>query len=486
MIQPYSAIPGPVSFPLIGTAWTYKTGVYRVHQYHEVLRALFHKYGPVVRERLAGTTIVHLFDPDDVKLVHQNEGKYPEVPPLQESALLYRQLKGMSLGLGNTNGEQWYRLRSAVQQMMMRPREVVHYLPLANRVASALTSRLQQLCPDQGVVIHQLERLIYKWALDSSCMVCTEREFGALSGGESETLADRMIDANRAIFRQSAKLKFAAVPLYRYISTPTWRRLVQSEDFFYSVAMKLFDRAICEIDRRISEDQISPSDFSFLSYMLSKDSMSRNDVLIITFSMFSDGLSTTVPAMLAALWCLSRAPQLQSELYTNICDVIGDDSDQCDVTSDVINKLPLLRAVLKETLRLYPIGTEVSRITGKDLILGGFHVPSGTYVDLNQSIHLLSDRWFPDPYSFLPQRWMTDARKNTHPYLHVPFGHGTRMCAGRRFAEQDIHTALAHILRRFRLEAGDNAAKLPQRYETLLVPDAPLNIRLVPRKGTKY
>jgi len=276
-----------------------------------------------------------------------------------------------------------------------------------------------------------------------------------------------------------ARLKFALLPLHRYISTPLWRQFFAAEDYFANEVMRMFDAALDEIERLVAEDRLRDGQYKFLCYLLSRPNISRDDVLIIAFSMFNDGLSKTAPAFMSGLWLLARWPEQQQKLYQEILAALPDGESQ-DITPEVLNKLPYVKAVMKETLRMYPIGTEVSRITAEDMELGGYLVPAGTHVDLNQWVHLRSGEWFPDPETFRPERWLRgqQQRDDVHPYMHIPFGHGTRMCAGRRFAEQDFFVTLVRLVQRFELQltAGPQPP-LRQVYETLLMPDAPVRIR---------
>lgn len=86
---------------IIFADWQLFLGILNVTKYHEVLQKLFDTYGPIVKEKIGPTTLIHIFDPDNAKTIYQSEGKMPFVVPLQETAQLYRQKTNMSPGLGN-------------------------------------------------------------------------------------------------------------------------------------------------------------------------------------------------------------------------------------------------------------------------------------------------------------------------------------------------------------------------------------------------
>ncbi|XP_049783973.1 probable cytochrome P450 CYP44 isoform X1 [Schistocerca cancellata] len=477
--KPFHDIPGPVRLPLWGNLLHYKLGAFDGRKYHEVLERLHEQYGPIVRETIGSRTVVHVFDPDDIKEVYANEGHTPFVAPLMETAQLYRKQKNISLGLGNVNGEEWYRLRSSVRHLMLRPKEVHVYFPAVQEIAKDFVSHLENILLVDGKV-ENLRDEVSKWVQESAGAICFGRRLGCLYGGEMEKVAQKIIDANKEVFQLSAILKFS-LPMYKYFRTPKWKRITEAENFIYRTTEKYVEETINKVKTLLEMENRVEEKYQFIMQLLSKDTLSRDDVIIVTFSLFTDGLSTTVPALLYNLYCLATNPEVQDKAYREIESVLKETDE---ITVDVLNKLPYIKAIVKETFRFYPIGTEVSRIIQKDLILSGYHVPKGTHVDLTPNVHFLSEKYFKDARIYLPDRWLR-GNENTsyHPYLLTPFGHGTRTCAGRRFAEQDLYLILFYILQKFKLEYQSSTKRLEQVFETLLFPDGSVDVIFKPRSN---
>jgi len=484
-VKPYSSIPGPNILPVLGSTLQYRgKGPRSKEEYHLALGDMFKEYGPLVKERLGGKDIVHVFDPEDIKAVYNVEGKWPEVPPLQETTAIYRAQKEMSLGLGNTNGEEWYRLRTNCQQRMLRPKEVSVHLPSVDQVAQQLVKRLQEVSHLNSEV-SMLKHEIGRWSIENAARMVFHREMGCLSTDEGIEWGNNLVEANAEIFRLSGDLKLS-LPIYKYLPglCPKWKRLIEAENEFYGHAIKLTEEAIIQLKDLVESgaETIGPhsTHFYILSYLLSRTDLSLKDVTTLCLSMFTDGLSTTTPTVLFNLYCLAVWPQVQKKVTDEVDSVLPPPGHQ--ITAEHIAKLPYLKAFVKETFRLWPNGTEVSRYLEQDMVLSGHNIPAGTHVDLNPSVHFKNPEIFEEPDVHMPERWLRGGSgSSVHPYILTPFGHGTRMCAGRRFAEQDLYVVLARLLQRFTLEYPQGSG-MAQMYHTLLWPDRPVRVKFLERR----
>ena len=68
-----------------------------------------------------------------------------------------------------------------------------------------------------------------------------------------------------------------SLPLYKFVSTPKWRRLVAAEDAFYSRAIALCDEAVLALNTAAEDGSLAEDAFYFLSYLLARPALSLKD-----------------------------------------------------------------------------------------------------------------------------------------------------------------------------------------------------------------
>jgi cytochrome P450 len=129
--------------------------------------------------------------------------------------------------------------------------------------------------------------------------------------------------------------------------------------------------------------------------------------------------------------------------------------------------LPRTRAVIAESMRLYPPAWVVGRRMLADVTLGGWDVPAGSIVAGSQWITHRDARWWPDPLEFRPERWIAggafdEAAPGQPRGAYFPFGIGRRVCVGESFAWTEGVLVLATLAR---------------RWAPRLVPGTPVDVR---------
>jgi cytochrome P450 len=125
-------------------------------------------------------------------------------------------------------------------------------------------------------------------------------------------------------------------------------------------------------------------------------------------------------------------------------------------------------AVIKETLRVRPVVSEVFRAPTRPTALGGYLFAPRT--QLAASILLVQydpELYPPDPYAFRPERFLEGAPES---YTWIPFGGGVRRCLGAAFAQLEMKTVISAILARAKLRAPRAASEKARFRGVTLLP----------------
>ena len=143
-------------------------------------------------------------------------------------------------------------------------------------------------------------------------------------------------------------------------------------------------------------------------------------------------------------WLLARHESAQSRVLGEIGEVIGDGLP----TANDVARLPFTTAVVTEALRLYPPLWGIDRVTLEPLDFDGRVVPEGAIVFVSPWITHHDERFWPRPFEFEPDRWLTVTRPGA---AYLPFGIGQRLCPAKDFVMVHCILTLAVLARRWQL-----------------------------------
>ena len=164
---------------------------------------------------------------------------------------------------------------------------------------------------------------------------------------------------------------------------------------------------------------------------------------VMTF--FLAGHETTSLLLSWTLYALARHPPVQVRLREEVARAIAGRRP----TPDELASMPYLDAVLCETLRLYPPVWSMGRKAVRRIEIGGIHLEPGATMLFSQWLLHRDPRFFAEPESFLPERWLDGLQRRLPRYAYFPFGGGQRICIGANFAMLEAGVVLAMLLTRF-------------------------------------
>ncbi|KAK3557469.1 hypothetical protein QTP70_027928, partial [Hemibagrus guttatus] len=434
-------------------------------------------YGPIWRSRFGPFDIVNVATAELISRVIHQEGRYPvrtALPHWKE----YRDMRSQAYGLHVETGTEWYRIRSALNPKMLKLQEAFTYAPVIHEVVSDLLQRVEQLrlrSPDKSTV-YDLASELYKFGFEGISSILFETRLGCLQE-EIPTETLRFIAAANNMLTLSETVLF--FPRWTRKIFPFWKQFIQAWDDLYDVARNLIDSKVKQMEEQVQRgDQLEGM---YLTYLLSSNKLSLEEVYITIAELLLGGVDTTSNTMSWTLYHLARDPEVQNCLYQEVMSVCP---DRRLPTTEDLSRMPYLKAVIKETLRLYPVVPGNGRLTVEnEVVVGGYWFPKETQFHLCHYAASHDENEFPDAGAFNPERWMrgTPSRSQHHPYSSIPFGVGVRACVGRRVAELEMYFALSRLMQHYEVRPVDGAHTIYPKTRTLLIPSKHINLRFVPR-----
>ncbi|KAF8060722.1 cytochrome P450 [Lyophyllum atratum] len=192
---------------------------------------------------------------------------------------------------------------------------------------------------------------------------------------------------------------------------------------------------------------------------------------------------TTSSALSRILYLLSIHPAIQASVRDEVRAKLREKRAEGDLSDrlgyDDVMSLPLLNAVIKETLRLYPPVPFVRRTAVKertipysesddDVHTSSVTIPVGTtlFIGISGS-NRLESVWGPDAKEWKPERWLADNKpvpsSNSRPRLPgvyagmMSFLGGGRSCIGYKFAQVEMKILLSVMLTKFEFSSTDDS-----------------------------
>jgi len=196
-----------------------------------------------------------------------------------------------------------------------------------------------------------------------------------------------------------------------------------------------------------------------------------NESLLFLFA----GHETTANTVSFALIALGQNADKLTELRNEVDSVIG--AQARDLEAEDLKKLQYTEWVIKETLRLFPVGIGTVRKNEEELELGGYRIPANSALFVPAFAIQRNEQYWRDPHQFIPERFdrTNESLRTTNAFM--AFMSGPRICIGKDFALMESKLVLAQLIYHFDFLL-DPTASLVIKEQITLKPESGVPCRL--------
>lgn len=418
MGDPQSTVPaGPRGVPVLGN------GPQFFRNPLDFPKRCLTQYGDIVGLSLLGSPAVLVGHPEYVKhVLADNFENY------QKGKLYREELSFLGNGLLLNEGAFWQQQRKLLAPMF-HPDRITQY---TNTMVDYASRKVRDLQFDSAIDIDTVMQALTLEIIAKSLMNLDLDEAGP------EVRAGL-----QAVMSQARASRRFPISLPPWIPTPGNRR--------YRQAISTFDTIVQEVIDEHRTQATPPDDVVTIlleaqdcATIQIDDTQIRDELVTLLLA----GHDTTALGISYALYLLAKHPAEQETVQREIDAVLAGDT----ISVESISELRYLDAVITETLRLFPPSYLFVREAKEADMIGEYPIKEGTTVIIHPWVMHRDDRYYAQPTSFDPSRWLNSLERELHPFAYIPFSGGPRRCIGEHFANIEMKIILATFIQAFQFE----------------------------------
>ncbi|XP_001662865.3 cytochrome P450 4C1 [Aedes aegypti] len=438
-------LPGPVSYPLIGSAHLFigKTN----EELFAILNGFVKTYSSPCRGWLGPKLFVFIDNPEDIQVVLNS-------PNCLEKAEIYRFIRSLN-GLFTSPVSIW-KVHRKLLSPCFSPVVLSSFISKFNLKSATL---VQHVGKNIGRAEYDSYGDISRCTLDMICATFLGTDMNLQSKEGTEFIKNVEDGCELINYR-----------LHRFWLHPEWiYRLTK----YYRTERKCFENVFNMLNKIwkkrqkvLSESRAAPLDESISTKkpLIFIDQIQRlaEETQVFDEIDIRDELSTIIVAgnetsalsLSNTILMLAIHQDIQEEVYNEIVNVLESGDPSVPVNNEHLSKLCYTEMVIKETMRLFPVGPMLGRKCTAPTRISKSTIPEGTNIILGvNNVHRNPAYWGPDANRFDPNHFLPDRIAERHPYAFLPFSGGPRNCIGYKYALMSMKIILCYLLRAYRFRS---------------------------------
>ena len=471
--QSLKSLPSPQGHWLLGNIPQVLAAV-KKKQFFQLIFDWSQQYGSIYLY-WAGDPVVVLSKPLVIENTIINGMREGSLVRSQNATRAWNDISGNIL-LGQSGSEwQW---RRKAWNPEFSPIGISAYMGVVEQACSQITKKITDDVSSEAIPV---DRLFVELTMRVIASLLLGIPVDSKSSEGATLDVQKVYEAMSVLGYRFLRVATSEKPWMKYLPTQSSRDYWSARKYIENFLTPYVDLALRLRDQQPRDvNAIAPLvQESMLVKIAAKEQKYTKETLIAeVIELMIAGTDTTAHTLSFAVGELAAHPEVFQKAQAIVDQVWQKDGS---LSIDSLKELNYLRAIVKETLRLYSVASGSTSLQAvKPTTIEGIAIPIGTKIFWSMQGAGRDVETYPQPDEFLPERWLEEG-KGSLSLPMIDFGSGTHRCLGEHLAMLEATIMLAQLLRNFDWELVNGRASLENLQQNLLIYPSdgmPLRFRL--------